>query len=338
MAEARQTNSRAKEFDLVFGFLNSPEKLAYQISRSPTGANLKLEGINFEYGNVSRLAEHLDASTPTRPFKFKVKYVCHLDGIKAARKKVIEREYGLDSGSISSQETKADLLIIDKQGKHYFISVKDPDKPSKMGQKSGSVSYGKAKLHGGLKGVALDERRIPKSFSYEDTQLDKNQFTKATRSDQIFAFFKENQPKEWNEIVTSSEKRALVELRRFADVLKDDHNSLIKFISETMGGNLQDDPNFYIVSGESVVNLAAVVKAIKKSQLRVTLKDNNPRGKVSIIVRIEIKNKIYCLTKIEPSFEGKKANVSQTKGIIYHFQHYQDDNNDWKKLFLDVLK
>ena len=40
----------------------------------------------------------------------------------------------------------------------------------------------------------------------------------------------------------------------------------------------------------------------------------------------------------EPSFEGKKSDVSQTKGIIYHFQHYQDDGNDWKKLFFDIAK
>jgi hypothetical protein len=86
------------------------------------------------------------------------------------------------------------------------------------------------------------------------------------------------------------------------------------------------------------MNLASVIQHLNRIKPVVTLTENNPRGKISIIVRIQIKTKIYCLTKIEPSFEGKKANVTQTKGIIYHFQHYQDDKNDWKKLFLDVLK
>jgi hypothetical protein len=83
MAEARGNHSRAKEFDLLFGMLNSPKKLAYQISRAPGGANVSLEGINIEYGKVSRLATYLDGSNPTKPFGFKVKYVCHLDSVNS---------------------------------------------------------------------------------------------------------------------------------------------------------------------------------------------------------------------------------------------------------------
>ena len=338
MADARRTNSRAKEFDLIFGLLKSPEKLAYQIARSPQGATVDLEGIRFEYGKIARLVDHLDASEPTRPFKFQAKYVCHLDGVPASRKRVIEKEFGLAQGSISSQDTKADLLVIDKKGNSYFISVKDPNKPSKLGQKSGAVVYGDARLHGGLKGVSIDNLKVPKLFSYKHTDLAEKSFSKATHSDQVFAYVKKQYPSDWMKIVANSEKIAFKEIQKFCSVLKDDRNSLIEFISLTMGGSLCEDSNFFIVSGDDVTNLSAVVKALKKTPFKVILKEHNPRGKTSIIVKIEIKNRAYCLTKIEPSFEGKKSDVSQTKGIIYHFQHYQDDGNDWKKLFFDVTK
>jgi hypothetical protein len=338
MTVGRQTGSRAKEFDLIFGLLKSPEKLAYQISRAPTGGSLNLEGIDFEYGNVQRLVEHLDAAAPATPFKIKAKYVCHLDGIQANRKRAIERELGLESGSISSQDTKADVFILDKNGNHYFISVKDIDKPSKLGQKSGSVSYGKAHLHGGLKGVTIDEKRIPKSFSFKDTNLTQTQFEKLTHADQIYSFFKKKHPQEWETTVAKSENLALAEIRQFTKVLKNDKQSLIAFISETLGGNLKDDPNFFIVFGNKAINLGEVVRILKKTELLVTLEEHSPRGKSSIIVRIKIKDKTYCLTKIEPSFEGKNSSVSQTKGIIYHFQQFQDTDNNWKKLIFDVLK
>jgi hypothetical protein len=338
MADARKTNSRAKEFDLMFGLLKSPEKLAYQIARSPKGATVDLEGIRFEYGNIARLVDHLDASEPSKPFNFQVKYVCHLDGVPASRKRVIEKDFGLVQGAISSKDTKADLLVIDKRGNSYFISVKDPNKPSKLGQKSGAVSYGNARLHGGLKGVSIGELKVPKVIRYKDTNLTEKSFSKATHSDQVFAYVKKQYPSDWMKIVATSEKRAFNEIKKFCSVLKDDRNSLIDFICLTMGGSLGEDSNFYIVSGDDVTNLSAVVKAFRTKPFKVILKDHSPRGKTSIIVKVEFKNKAYCLTKIEPSFEGKKSDVSQTKGIIYHFQHYQDDGNDWKKLFFDITK
>jgi hypothetical protein len=338
MKTGRETNSRAKEFDLIFGLLDSPDKLVYQISSSPTGGTLELEGINFEYGNIQRLLKHLNASAPSSPFDIKAKYVCHLDGLQANRKRLIEREHGLESGSISSIDTKADVFILDREGNRYFVSVKDIDKPSKLGQKSGTVSYGKAHLRGGLEGVLIDEQRIPKLITFKDTDLSQNQFEKLTRSNQIYSFFKKNYPKEWKVTVANSESLALEEIRKFTSVLKTDKDSLIDFLSETLGGNLKDDPNFYIVFGHKAINLATVVNTLRETELNVTLEEYSPRGKSSIIVRITIMDRTYCLTKIEPSFEGKNSSVSQTKGIIYHFQQFQDTDNNWKKLIFDVLK
>ena len=48
-------------------------------------------------------------------------------------------------------------------------------------------------------------------------------------------------------------------------------------------------------------------------------------GKKSLLVSIKIKNQIYGLTKIEPSFDGWRDVVSQTKGIIFYFQEYSEN-------------
>jgi hypothetical protein len=43
-------------------------------------------------------------------------------------------------------------------------------------------------------------------------------------------------------------------------------------------------------------------------------------GKPSWFVRALVSNRRYLVTKIEPSFDGARPNVSQTKGVIYYFQ------------------
>jgi hypothetical protein len=338
MADARRTKSRAKEFDLIFGLLEFPEKLAFEICNNPNGATVDFEGIRFEYGNVARLVDHLDASNPTRPFDFEVGYVCHLDGVPITRKRIIEKSFGLVKGSIAVRNCKADLLVIDRKGNPFFVSVKDPSKPTKLGQKSGAISFGNAKLHGGLKGVSIGDLRVPEVFTYIDTNLTEKSFSKATHADQVFSYVKKQFPTEWKKIVAESENKALIELRKFCSVLLNDYESLIEFISLTLGGNLSADSNYYIVSGDEVINLCEVVNALRKTPFKATLNEHTPRRKTSIILKVEIMNTTYCLTKIEASFEGRKSNVAQTKGIIYHFQHYQENGNDWKKLFLDVSK
>jgi hypothetical protein len=47
---------------------------------------------------------------------------------------------------------------------------------------------------------------------------------------------------------------------------------------------------------------------------------NSRAGKPSWFVYASVAGHRYLITKIEPSFEGKLRGISQTKGIIYHFQ------------------
>ena len=81
---------RAREFDLLFGLLNDPERLRIKISENDGGRRYSLEGIVFEFGNVSRLASSLSVSTFIRPFTFKPKFACHVVNIGVQRKIEIE--------------------------------------------------------------------------------------------------------------------------------------------------------------------------------------------------------------------------------------------------------
>jgi len=73
---ARNNNSRAEEFDMIFGFLKEPSVLVRRNHQKiPEETTSDVEDIEIECGNISRLAIALDRSTPTSPFKSIPKYI-----------------------------------------------------------------------------------------------------------------------------------------------------------------------------------------------------------------------------------------------------------------------
>ncbi len=334
----RKTKSRAKEFDLVFSFLNAPKALASYVMANPTGGKPELEGITFEYGDVRRHLKFLNQSKIDCPFKVQPKFVCHLDNVNADRKRQIEIQFGLSSGSISSSQVKADLLFIDEAGVPYFVSVKDVNEPSKLGQISREMHYGKASLRGGLTDVDLPQKSIPSEINYMQTALTENKFKNLTLADQRFAFFKKNYPKDWANIIHQSNQNALAQTRQFAEILKEDRDSLIEFLGITLAGNLKESKDFYILLGGSIISFGKAMSALKVMSYQIAVEEHKPRQKTSVIIWLNDGKKKYGLTKIEPSFEGAGSKVSQTKGIIFHFQQHGDNSNNYKKLLLDVIK
>ena len=334
----RKTRSRAKEFDLVFRFLEAPKTLASYIKTNPTGGKPELEGITFEYGDIRRHLKFLNPSKLENPFKVRPKFVCHLDNVNADRKRQIETSYGLSPDSITSSQVKADLFFVDREGKSYFVSVKDNDEPSKLGQISREVLYGKASLRGGLTGVDVPQESIPLEITYRQTALSERKFNNLTLADQRFSFFKKNYPKEWVEIVEKSKQNALDQTRRFAMTLREDRASLIKFLGVTLAGNLKESKDFYILLGDQIVNFDKAMSALRTMTFEIEIEEHKPRLKTSIIIWLNDGKKRYGLTKIEPSFEGEGLKVDQTKGIIFHFQQHGDSSNCYKKLLLDISK
>lgn len=334
----RKTKSRAKEFDLMFSFLSAPKTLSSFIKLNPTGGKPEFEGISFEYGDVSRHVKFLNPLKIRNPFVVSPTFVCHLDNVNVERKRQIEKDFDLITESISSSQVKADLFFIDESGTPYFVSVKDIEEPSKLGQVSREMNYGNATLHGGLSGVHLPPENIPSVISFKQTALSERKFNNLTTADQRFSFFKKNYPKAWKQIVQASKQAALAQAREFATTLKDDQASLIEFLGVTLAGNLKNSKDFYILLGDRIVNFSEAIDSFKKRSFEVEIEEHKPRQKTSLIIWLKNSEKKYCLTKIEPSFEGEGLKVDQTKGIIFHFQQFGTDENNYKKLLLDITQ
>jgi len=334
---ARENSSRAKEFDFIFGFPSHPKSLERLIKLSPNGAATLFEGIRYEWGNIDRLIPGISASNPIKPLEIEPKYVCHVDHLSASRKREIELGYGLARGSISSMGSKVDLLVVDVSGKPYYISLKDDSGPSKLGQVSRSASYNKAHLSGGLN-LSLPKGKVPLNFTFKDTALTSEQFNKLNRKDQTFAYFKNCHTSDWNDLVEMKMRDAITQLKSFGTAIKQDRDSLLEFIAQTFAGEMKNSPDFYLILGDQPIKFASALTKLNSLAPIVDLQIYSTSAKTSLIIWIEIRKKRYCLTKIEPSFDGGNLAVSQTKGIIFYFQQYGADGENYKNLFIDISK
>ena len=112
-----------------------------------------------------------------------------------------------------------------------------------------------------------------------------------------------------------------------------------------MIGPFADGNNFYVVFGDEMVSVKKVLRELKKPHINVTTEMRRTTSKRSLLIFIAVNGKKYCLTKIEPSFEGSATDVIQTKGVIFHFQQYPLKNaardkelGSFKDLLQDISK
>ena len=64
----RSNQSRAREFDLMFGFLNNPSDLHKALKKNPLGTKIEIDGITFEFGNIALLLPSVSPTNPIKPF------------------------------------------------------------------------------------------------------------------------------------------------------------------------------------------------------------------------------------------------------------------------------
>lgn len=334
--EARSNNSRSREFDILFCYLKNPKELLNKILKSSGGGKYNFEGINFEYGNISRLASTISIDESfKKPFNIIPEYICHIDHLSKSRKLEIESEFKLDAESISSQKSKVDILIVDKNHEPYYISYKDSASATKLGQVSSQTKYENASLRGGLYSP-LPGNKIPESIKFSDTSLTDSQFKKLSQRDKEFAFYKKHYSAEWEKFVEQRMNDAISQLRKFGEIIKTDNQSLLSFIGQTIAKDLMSSSKFYLLLGDKVIRFIDVLNKIKEIEPEVIIKEYITANKFSLIIGLNMNNKEYFLTKIEPAFDGAGKGVSQTKGIIYYFQQYPANGNHFKKLFYDI--
>jgi len=134
-------------------------------------------------------------------------------------------------------------------------------------------------------------------------------------------------PDQWKEIVRHAMTDAGAELDSFlTDALptnEQEHSyNLGVLLSHRLIGGMTEGHEEWITSAHGPFRLElAIQKLADTSALRATWsRQPSKSGKDSWVITARVGNRRYVICKIEPSFDGAKPEVSQTKGVIYYFQ------------------
>lgn len=318
MSAARRNKSRSLELNVLISYCPERNDLVAELTSNNSGGVYSVKERVFEWGEISRLLPDFDSNAIFSPLEMNAKYVYHLDGLGSKRKREIEDLHGLADSSLV--KGKADILVVDVNGRAKYLSVKDGSVPAKLGQKSAKTSYGIAVLEGGL--GQLESQQVPSTINWTDTQLSEAQFQKISSAHRRLAYIKSHQREKWDGLVKSRMKDAIANLKDFGNTLKSDKSSLGAFVEDTLVGVTGISKQFFIVRNDEAYSVSDLLNLVQNSSLVV--KDYNTDNKYSLILELILDDRTYGLTKIEPAFEGLAEKVSQTKGIIFHFQYYKN--------------
>jgi len=239
---------------------------------------------------------------------------------------------------------KADIFIIEaNNSKVAGLSVKTGTGKSevKLSQQSTSLEYAfKPKsftLEGGMRLAALDiveelKKSIPAdTISVENTELTPTQFNKLNSKDKLFSVIKHKNGADWLKLINKANSESLNNLRNFNEAITSEgknaqHNLRVLIINRLVGSIGYSGLYELWLSGyKGPMNLSRLMSSengfqhIKRVWGEFRKAYNSE--KLSLVIYTEHDSgKKYVVCKIEPSFDGWRATVSQTKGIIYYFQ------------------
>ncbi len=328
---------------MLLGLTSQPSELEKTIRNLPGGGTFNDGSTIFEWGKVERL---LSAGPITPMVAPKVltsgqKYICHLDHLPAKRRKELELRFHLQDGSItgSLSDTKADLLVIADSGQTFLISYKSEQATAKLGQVSTEAKYGHAKLCGGLPAEFAKDLYSPTMIRANDTALSVDQFAKISNSDRRYAYIKHHDSATWKVEVKRCMHEAEQQLAQFGKTLSNDRASFIAFVGSVLGGSSKDNPDFHISLGSRLIQLTRVLHDLRQDEWSISSKDSSTPNKPALLINVSGPKGAYCLTRIEPAFDGAEADVSQTKGVIFYFQQFpREKTGSYKSLLLDIGK
>jgi hypothetical protein len=236
---------------------------------------------------------------------------------------------------LKSVKGKADLAIIEDDAIRE-LSVKRPNITEvKLGQQSRREEYqfrsSTSTLSGGknlpnlreaMSGLTqgLGEIRRPNT-------LTEYQWCRLSEDDKRLAAAKQLFPNQWKEIVRQAMVDAGAELDSFlTDALpsnEQEHSyNLGVLLSHRLIGGMTEGHEEWITSAHGPFRLElAIQKLADIVALRATWsRQPSKSGKDSWVITASVNDRRYVVCKIEPSFDGAKPEVSQTKGVIYYFQ------------------
>ena len=347
-SKSRAGKSRAQELEFMLGFLQNPESLITALHANPMGNGVPLEGIAFVWGDISSLLPHIKPDDSklhsSEILGLKPQFICHLWNL-SKKQRLFLKKIETSSGSILSEDAKADLLLVDCDKNVKYISCKDADSLAKLSQKGKKKQlYGTAELRGGITLVDLSDFHVPNSFDYQSTHLGEESFLKLEPANQKRAYIRCNYPNEWKEKVDEQLNLAYQCLEEFGKSISENKVNLLEFVQQTFIGRSHDLENYHIVFGDALISISRFMSRLENSNFIVETEWHATDNKMSLIVRLNIEGARYTLTKIEPAFDGGyDIEASQTKGIQYYFQQWPENASangelDYKNLLLDLSK
>jgi hypothetical protein len=332
MPAARKNISRSYELELIAKsfFEKNYKQFIGSLKKNPTGAIFEHDGKQFEYGKIERLVSFIGTSEVSQALKIDgIKDIFHFDSLSADRKKEI-----IKHSELSLEEAKKIDIYLSSVNNEYGISVKDSSQVCKLAQKSKPVDFAGVSLNGGLNdriSRLIEGSEIPESIDYTTTGLRKDQFSKLSQHDEKLAWFKKNQPDRWNLETDNALSNAYLQLRNLAsEINKGNKSVLISLLGIMLSGVNMPCRQFCIWLEPKLLSVKEFIDNINHEEnLPMEAYLHNTPKKSSLIINIEYKGVLYSLTKIEPSFEGGGVDVSQTKGIIFHFQQFQHPDTNF---------
>jgi hypothetical protein len=332
------SGSNASEVEQVFHeFRLRPEGGSY---RHKTGSTLV-------WGDISRLVAFLpevrDVSLKDLAGQYLVpssgtkRFIIHIDSVKSGASEALGLPTDIQ-GLLGHSLGKADLLLVGEKS-ILKLSVKQLDsKEVKLGQQSASAVYDfrpvNFTLSGGknfpnLKHAVAELTSRLNGKLIRPNALSSDQWDKIAKTpeQQRLAVVKSSWPEEWSAIVSSTLYDAGQALDAFLNAAfssnqRDHAPNLSEILRHRLLGRTTGAGQSWITSktgpyrlDETINNLSAISGLRAEWSRRAS-----GMGKDSWLIYVTLSKKRYLVTKIEPSFDGHEANVSQTKGVIYYFQ------------------
>jgi hypothetical protein len=346
---ARAAELIAAAINCVSGHTSSEIELVFREFRiHPGGGSYRHNtGTTLVWGDINRLIAFLpeirDVSLDELADQYLVpnasqrQFVIHVDSYKSTAEgsatlpKNIQVLLGRSLG-------KADLLLVDSTS-ILKLSVKEPTaKEIKLGQQSASEVYGftpaEVTLSGGKNfsgvhdAISTLTSRLKGQLVRPDT-LTLKQWEKLanTPEQQRLAIVKSRWPNEWSEIVAATLQDATTALDRFLSAaFPSSHECHARNLSEILRhrllGRSSGPGEVWITSKSGPFRLDEAIKKLSERRGLTAEWTRRPstKAKDSWLIYVTLSKKRYLVCKIEPSFDGARAKVSQTKGVIYYFQ------------------
>ena len=351
MVGARKNTSRAEELvcaaaNCVVGpDLDGIGQILNQFSQHPDGGTyVHTNGARLVWGNVTRLlgsAGHTEIAEINRaivqyqlPRSQPPKYVVLMDSL---RKNAVALHGVSDEAmaTLKSVKGKADLTIIENDAIRELSVKRSNVSEVKLSQQSRREEYqfrsSPSTLSGGKNFPTLREAMSDLTRGlgeiHRPNSLTEYQWDRLSDSDKRLAAAKQLFPDQWEEIVSNAMIDAGTALDRFlTDALpsnEQEHSyNLGVLLSHRLIGGMTEGHEEWITSTNGPFRLElAIQKLADTGTLRAAWsRQPSKNGKDSWVINASIGDRDYVICKIEPSFDGAEANVSQTKGVIYYFQ------------------